>query len=89
MRHSPFGVVPPARCATTDILVGDYVIPKGACIFSNLYPVFHDPTFWKDPENFRPERFFDDASLSLDPVKVERVAAQFGFGIDTKAFNII
>ena len=40
-----------------DVMINDYVIPKGATILPNLESALLDPTVWGDPLNFRPERF--------------------------------
>jgi cytochrome P450 len=80
MRHAPIIAPPPPRRATYEVEYGNYRIPAGTCLFFNLYPVFHEKSYWGDPEVFRPERFFESASLnSLDASRVERVC-QFGFG---------
>jgi cytochrome P450 len=34
-----------------------FFLPKGTIVMGNLYHVHHDPGYWGDPENFRPERF--------------------------------
>ena len=34
-----------------------FVLPKGTIVMANLYHVHHDPEYFGDPENFRPERF--------------------------------
>ena len=39
-----------------------YTLPKNTVIVSNLYAVMHDTKLWKDPEEFRPERFLDSKS---------------------------
>jgi len=36
-----------------------YKIPKNSVILANLRDAHHDQGYWKDPENFRPERFID------------------------------
>ncbi len=37
--------------------VGDYMIPEGAMLMYNTYSLHMDPAHWKDPENFRPDRW--------------------------------
>ena len=45
-----------------------FYIPKESVILPNLRYIHHDPTFWKDPWKFQPERFLDAEGrfLSLD-----------------------
>ena len=42
-----------------DAKIGDYHVPAGTTVFSFLYYILNDPTYWKNPEQFRPERFID------------------------------
>lgn len=37
-----------------------YRIPKRSWIIGNIYGIHWDKNVWKDPENFRPERFIDE-----------------------------
>jgi len=53
---TPLGV--PHGCSE-DTTLGGYFVPKGSLVISNLYAMNHDPTVWKDPESFRPERFLE------------------------------
>mgnify|MGYP002049824638 CR=1 FL=1 len=46
--------------ATTDIKLGDYVIPKGTGIFPSLISVMYDPKHFPGPHYLKPERFLDD-----------------------------
>ena len=48
------------HCATADIQIGDYIIPKGTGIFPSLISVMYDPKHFPDPHSFKPERFLDD-----------------------------
>ncbi|XP_054922659.2 vitamin D 25-hydroxylase-like [Dermacentor andersoni] len=51
---NPFGLM---RCASEDTKVSGYVIPRGSVVVPSLRSIFHDASFWEDPEVFRPERF--------------------------------
>ena len=33
---------------------------SGTAIYANLWAVMHDKYYWKDPHEFRPERFLDN-----------------------------
>ena len=64
--HVPFGVV---RQAQEDVQAGPYRIPKGATVLSGLYFIMNDPTYFKDPEKFNPERFIDPETNKFVPNK--------------------
>ncbi|KAK2575389.1 hypothetical protein KPH14_001053 [Odynerus spinipes] len=52
---------------TKDTTLQGYFIPAGTVMVNNLAGMDHDPDFWGDPENFRPERFLtDDGQLNKD-----------------------
>ena len=46
--------------ANTNVKIGSYDIPKGTTIHVNVWALGRDPTVWKDPEEFRPERFMEE-----------------------------
>ncbi len=60
------------RTALENDKLGGYDIPKGTVVLLGLGAMMRQPTFFKDPEVFRPERF-------LDPNTSDRMAAFLPF----------
>lgn len=60
LRLYPPGPLSGPREATEDCYVGDYFVPKGTRLIVNLWKLHRDPRIWKDPSEFKPERFIDD-----------------------------
>jgi len=46
-------------------------------IISNHYSIQMDEDYWKDPQNFRPERFINEKGEYVQDKRV----CQFGFGM--------
>lgn len=42
------------------------VLPPHTIIVTNVYGMHRDPKYWKDPEEFKPERFSSDAVQELN-----------------------
>ena len=40
--------------------LGDYIVPKNTITIISLYSMHMDEKYWKDPYEFRPERFLDE-----------------------------
>ncbi|KAI9553139.1 hypothetical protein GHT06_021032 [Daphnia sinensis] len=59
-RCSTIAPLTPPHYAIKDTKLQGYSIPKGSLISLNLYAVFQDSKYWKDPEIFRPERHLND-----------------------------
>ena len=64
-------ILPPVwsymREPTEDFEVGEYSIPKGSIVFVSPYLLGHDPRFFPDPEEFRPERFSKENEKDIVP----------------------
>lgn len=73
-----------AHVTTEEMEYSGYIIPKGARLHINAWAISHDPGRHEDPEEFRPERYEDDDTNSLqsanqaDPSKRDHFA--FGSG---------
>nr|QFU47831.1 coumaroyl ester 3'-hydroxylase [Morus alba] len=57
--HPPTPLMLPHR-ATANVKIGGYDIPKGSVVHVNVWAVARDPAVWKDPNEFRPERFLEE-----------------------------
>ncbi|CAO3620410.1 unnamed protein product [Cunninghamella blakesleeana] len=56
MNGSVVALISP-RQATQDTYLNDFFIPKGTLVNINMYDLHHNPTIWKNPEEFNPDRF--------------------------------
>ncbi|XP_078182668.1 cytochrome P450 98A1-like isoform X2 [Carex rostrata] len=57
--HPPTPLMLPHK-ATTDVKLGGYNIPKGANVLVNVWALARDPKVWKNPLEYRPERFIEE-----------------------------
>ena len=70
----------PHRARNDQTLEG-YLIKKDSLIFVNTWFIHHDPSVWKDPWNFRPERFLDSTGQLLLPEhKLRQSVVTFSVG---------
>ncbi|CAL8121420.1 unnamed protein product [Orchesella dallaii] len=64
------------RAVVEDTYCRKFLVPKGTYVMANIYNIHHDKIYWKDPENFRPERFIDNEGHFKSDPRVK----PFGFG---------
>uniref|UniRef100_A0A1W7HBS0 Cytochrome P450 n=1 Tax=Scoparia dulcis TaxID=107240 RepID=A0A1W7HBS0_SCODU len=57
--HPPTPLMLPHK-ANTNVKIGGYDIPKGATVSVNVWAIARDPAVWKNPLEFRPERFQEE-----------------------------
>jgi len=78
MRYYPFVPLLPPRAVTAldgELKIEGFDIPEGTVVISNYYYTCKSRRFWKEPDTFKPERFFSaDGSFS------EAKALHFGYG---------
>ncbi|CAL8147601.1 unnamed protein product [Orchesella dallaii] len=61
---APLGML---HCTTEDVRFHDYFIPKDTIVMTNVCAVHFDKTYWKDPNEFKPERFLSDGGETVIP----------------------
>ncbi|KAK1435352.1 hypothetical protein QVD17_01113 [Tagetes erecta] len=57
--HPPTPLMLPHK-ASANVKVGGYDIPKGSNVHVNVWALARDPATWKNPLEFRPERFLEE-----------------------------
>ncbi|PSN45972.1 Methyl farnesoate epoxidase [Blattella germanica] len=57
--NAPLGL-PHAIMGLEDVDFRGYTIPKDARVIINLHGMHNERKYWRDPGNFRPDRFLDD-----------------------------
>ncbi|NWW77824.1 CP3A9 protein, partial [Climacteris rufus] len=55
------------RTCKRDVEINGVTIPKGTVVIIPPYIMHHNPEYWPNPEEFRPERFSKDNKESRDP----------------------
>jgi len=64
---------------TKDVKVEGYNVPKDAMALTNLSSFMSDPKYWKEPVEFRPERFLERVDVDTKLVKKE-MFVPYGMG---------
>ncbi|XP_060696805.1 cytochrome P450 3A21-like isoform X1 [Hemiscyllium ocellatum] len=71
---------PPApridRVCKKDVQLNGVTVPKGTVVMVPAYVLHHDPKYWPEPEEFRPERFSKENRESRNP----NIFLPFGVG---------
>ncbi|XP_037576952.2 cytochrome P450 2C23-like [Dermacentor silvarum] len=62
------------REANEDIVVDDFIIPRGTVVLFNLWAAHYDADLWPEPQRFDPSRFLDKDGCFV-PEKLENVIA--------------
>ncbi|KAH7677215.1 coumaroylquinate(coumaroylshikimate) 3'-monooxygenase protein [Dioscorea alata] len=57
--HPPTPLMLPHK-ASASVKLGGYDVPKGSVVHVNVWAIGRDPSMWKNPLEFRPERFLEE-----------------------------
>ncbi|XP_078176638.1 desmethyl-deoxy-podophyllotoxin synthase-like [Carex rostrata] len=74
--HPPGPLLMPRLCKESCQVLG-YTIPAGARLVTNVWAMGRNPDYWKDPNEFKPERF---ETSSIDFIGQNFEFLPFGFG---------
>ncbi|NXU56414.1 CP3A9 protein, partial [Turnix velox] len=66
LRLFPFGGRLERTCKR-DVEINGVTIPKGTIVMIPPHTLHHNPEFWPNPEEFRPERFSKENRETMDP----------------------
>ncbi|KAB1933875.1 cytochrome P450 [Micromonospora sp. ALFpr18c] len=54
-----------SRSATADVRLGDHLIPRGSTVLYSFYSQHRDPTLFRDPNNFDPDRWLPERAADV------------------------
>lgn len=63
--YPPVWVV--GRRALEDVTIGDYEVPRRTIVITSQYIIHRDERYWPEPNEFRPERWLDEAAKEARP----------------------
>ncbi|KAJ6428360.1 hypothetical protein OIU84_023731 [Salix udensis] len=63
--HPPGPLLSWARLAIHDVHVDKLLVPAGTTAMVNMWAITHDPSIWRDPWAFNPDRFMEEDVLIM------------------------
>ncbi|KAK1408803.1 hypothetical protein QVD17_40861 [Tagetes erecta] len=80
--HPPGPLLSWARLAINDTIIDGHEIPAGTTAMVNMWAICRDPEIWKNPLEFRPERFLDETEglVDMSVMGTDLRLAPFGSG---------
>ena len=74
-RVHPFFPISMPEIVGKDLKIGDYVLPAGTKVSIDQHSLNHNPKYWSNPQEFKPDRF-----RNLDSFTAKWGLFRFGFG---------
>lgn len=78
--HPPGPLLSWARLAIIDTTIDGHDVAKGTMAMVNMWAISRDPEIWKDPLQFKPERFLDGSLKDMSVMGSDLRLAPFGSG---------
>lgn len=75
LRHSSIAPTGLPHATSSDVILGDYLIPAGTTVFPNLFRILRDPDHFPNPCTFDPKRFLDQNG------RFSKIEANIAFGV--------
>ncbi|KAF7790535.1 hypothetical protein EIP86_001491 [Pleurotus ostreatoroseus] len=79
-RWRPGGPLSVPRQTTEDDVYNGYFIPKGTLILLNVWAINHDPNYFPDYDEFRPERYLDEREQLIEPMPNTHAQGHMSYG---------
>ncbi|CAO3645439.1 unnamed protein product [Cunninghamella blakesleeana] len=83
LRFKPLTAMGVPHVANDDVIVQDYLIPKGSMLVTNMTALHRNPKIYDDPNTFNPDRFLNNTSTfssSANGNVNDRDQYNFGWG---------
>lgn len=78
--HPPGPLLSWARLAITDTTIDGCHVPAGTTAMVNMWAIARDPEVWRDPLEFKPERFMTEDGAEFSVLGSDLRLAPFGSG---------
>ncbi|KAK3123612.1 hypothetical protein QOZ80_8AG0633570 [Eleusine coracana subsp. coracana] len=70
----------PYQATEDGVEIGGYAVPRGCTVIFNSWAIMRDPAAWERPDEFVPERWFQDGAAKMDFRGKEFEFVPFGSG---------
>ena len=89
LRFRPPGPLSIPHVTTEDVQVASYIIPKGTITHHNIWAANYNEQDWKEPYEYRPERFLGDEKENLMLVFGTGIRECIGMNFGKQLLNMV